>query len=1061
MADNCSLQPMKSSNEILLELFGAFNVEPPELLTTAMTSETNVNADSCTQVSNKTVVKPPNKHKKSKKRHKKPKKRKRHDGSVSYNSDGDNNFSKNKHKKKHKKHKIKKVKQEKDNVIKRSDDTSEGDDGNSVEDKVKKEKKRKLKRKKKQSDKNSSNSSASSDNNNNKNNSDESSDESEKKIRLNIMKSLDEIIKDDVKKVDKLESIDSDLVIISDSENSEIKEKSNYVQTNTKALFEQQTSESAPSESGVVVSKNENKKQVIKINLFTTSICSSNEKVGLMKQEDSDNFINKIVLNKNVNVDCDNKEIEIKNKESIENSNDVKAVDIAFVKENIDSTVKPEKKMIPEKRKLLVGSKIMIKNLKNSTVFEETVRQVEEQARLKAERYEEGEISDDSSNNDNESKSGSSKVLSPPPLSPDHSLIKISADNKLISSPCHTNKSVEKQTASFSDLLHHQSHTKKDNDISQRSKSREKHKPPRLRSVSKSSGDHSRNHRSRSKSKDKDKYSIWSSSRKKHTDHHKHRHHHHHRHHSSRRRSSTSPSDRDYHRKRNYHKRYSKSKSRSRSRTKSRSRSRSPYKDRRQDCQEKIDKPRLLEIARKNALNMLKQNNSTGSSSVGLSGSGVEQTKATIAAGGKTVDELTDFCKLLSKKDAEGHESISSNTSNNNTSDSESEKPFHHPFQIKDRPQSIVMNIRNSVAVPVKTLQEKTAEQSKALRMQFPVSSGQLHRKKESDWVPVSPKRDQPSQHFGFGHSNNVNNNNNITTAVVQPMPIPVAYPGQHMMVQPGLGSPMLAGPQHQPPLPPGPGQPVAMFHPPMPPEQVFGGNVQFGHQQFDDQQKPVDITTAVTHRLSAMKRLQQNPNDVEAMVEMNRAQQEAQAWVQSKYEPGQFTGTTGARVLSQAELASGTQAWARRDQLSTAAPVQSGMGMAMLQKMGWRPGEGLGKNKEGTLEPLKLHVKMDKKGLVAPDEIGYNPAQSKNIAKNFYEGKHPVSLLNELCSRKRYGPPIFDCCYETGPDHKKNFIFKVTVNGVEYKPSVASQNKKQAKVEAATLCLRALGLIY
>lgn len=36
---------------------------------------------------------------------------------------------------------------------------------------------------------------------------------------------------------------------------------------------------------------------------------------------------------------------------------------------------------------------------------------------------------------------------------------------------------------------------------------------------------------------------------------------------------------------------------------------------------------------------------------------------------------------------------------------------------------------------------------------------------------------------------------------------------------------------------------------------------------------------------------------------------------------------------------------------------------MALLQKMGWRPGEGLGKNKEGTLQPLLLEVKMDKKG--------------------------------------------------------------------------------------------------
>lgn len=51
------------------------------------------------------------------------------------------------------------------------------------------------------------------------------------------------------------------------------------------------------------------------------------------------------------------------------------------------------------------------------------------------------------------------------------------------------------------------------------------------------------------------------------------------------------------------------------------------------------------------------------------------------------------------------------------------------------------------------------------------------------------------------------------------------------------------------------------------------------------------------------------------------------------------------------------------QDQLQVAAPVSSGMGMTLLQKMGWRPGEGLGKNKEGTLQPLLLDIKLDKKG--------------------------------------------------------------------------------------------------
>lgn len=36
-------------------------------------------------------------------------------------------------------------------------------------------------------------------------------------------------------------------------------------------------------------------------------------------------------------------------------------------------------------------------------------------------------------------------------------------------------------------------------------------------------------------------------------------------------------------------------------------------------------------------------------------------------------------------------------------------------------------------------------------------------------------------------------------------------------------------------------------------------------------------------------------------------------AWVSSKFVPGQFTGSTGANVMSSKELNSGFQAWAKR----------------------------------------------------------------------------------------------------------------------------------------------------
>lgn len=92
--------------------------------------------------------------------------------------------------------------------------------------------------------------------------------------------------------------------------------------------------------------------------------------------------------------------------------------------------------------------------------------------------------------------------------------------------------------------------------------------------------------------------------------------------------------------------------------------------------------------------------------------------------------------------------------------------------------------------------------------------------------------------------------------------------------------------------------------------------------------------------------------------------------WAQSKYTPGQFTGSTDVRVLSVKELAAGSQAWARKNQLIDTRPVDSGMGMHMLKKMGWTPGEGLGKERNGSLTPLLLELKLDKRGLESTEEV-------------------------------------------------------------------------------------------
>ena len=64
-----------------------------------------------------------------------------------------------------------------------------------------------------------------------------------------------------------------------------------------------------------------------------------------------------------------------------------------------------------------------------------------------------------------------------------------------------------------------------------------------------------------------------------------------------------------------------------------------------------------------------------------------------------------------------------------------------------------------------------------------------------------------------------------------------------------------------------------------------------------------------------------------------------------------------------------GIQAWAKQEQFSQAKKVTGGFGEYLLKKMGWNEGEGLGKEKNGEVDPLTLDIKMDKKGLMAAEE--------------------------------------------------------------------------------------------
>lgn len=43
---------------------------------------------------------------------------------------------------------------------------------------------------------------------------------------------------------------------------------------------------------------------------------------------------------------------------------------------------------------------------------------------------------------------------------------------------------------------------------------------------------------------------------------------------------------------------------------------------------------------------------------------------------------------------------------------------------------------------------------------------------------------------------------------------------------------------------------------------------------------------------------------------------------------------------------------------------MSGGVGELLMRKMGWRTGEGLGRNREGTVEPIIIDFKVDRKGV-------------------------------------------------------------------------------------------------
>ncbi|XP_034533332.1 protein SON [Notolabrus celidotus] len=389
----------------------------------------------------------------------------------------------------------------------------------------------------------------------------------------------------------------------------------------------------------------------------------------------------------------------------------------------------------------------------------------------------------------------------------------------------------------------------------------------------------------------------------------------------------------------------------------------------------------------------------------------LEEVKRKVAkqANSISIKEYTDKCKMI--VDSKGELPVALP----HVSDEEDDgKPFGATALREQK--AISFSINNTTVRPA-------VRSDAGMAKEFPVSSGCQHRKKEGEtlgaygeWVPVDKSTEKPA-------------------AVSRKAPVPIATPTSSAGETVTVVAARLPEVEEQPAF-------------------VLDSDSVFPEPPL----QPVDISQAVTERIKAQRRLAENPYDVSAICMLSRAQEQVDMWAQSNTVPGLFTGSTGAQVLTSEELStSGPQAWLKKDQFLRAAPVSGGVGEFLMRKMGWRTGEGLGRNREGTVEPIIIDFKVDRKGLVAEGEKPQKQTGGLVVTKDLM-GKHPVSALIELCNKRRIMQPDFVMVHHSGPDHRKNFLFKVTVNGVDYQPQTASPNKKHAKAMAATVALQALG---
>ncbi|CAB3410617.1 unnamed protein product [Caenorhabditis bovis] len=426
---------------------------------------------------------------------------------------------------------------------------------------------------------------------------------------------------------------------------------------------------------------------------------------------------------------------------------------------------------------------------------------------------------------------------------------------------------------------------------------------------------------------------------------------------------------------------------------------------------------------------------------------------------GATVDDFVTYCKRIQKrqereKRREKGEDVSSD-------ESEETIQYKHPYALpKNDPIriNIVTAASASLAQKAITAGEEKELDPTQLHQLFPVSSGAIH-KENTEWTPVIKDDVVPMSCTDVQKKHVALTSVEIEKCRVNglpPPPVPTQFLSSILPPPPPppkfLPEPAAAL-AHRPPSPPA--LPPVLY---VPPKEKFimkdPNDIKFP--------APNDIRETLKMRADAQKRLATNPNDFDAHRDLREANEKIEAWAALKSLPGEYTGTTGLKLLTPEQLQPENpkyHAWVKKDLFKNAPPAIGGVGLKLLEKMGWQPGQGLGRDAAGSLEPLTLDVKSDRRGLMAEEEMSIKQRNKLRPETVDLSTKNPVSLLMEYCAKRKFASPSF-VCEEHGADNTKSFLWTVTVNNVQYRPLTGSRQKKEGKAIAAQVALMYMNII-